>query len=1588
MIAKRRLLIILSTGLLLASSLSPLIGLAVTTDSSEQQTSAIRNNESTSNSSSANESSLSTTNEEESEPAEPEQVTVEEKYEERNLLNKKTGNSIHPVLVTKQEVNGVTFKLKGTVEAPKDEKVNVHSKTILKKIVLQSKKENEEWLDEKEFDVGDEYELSAENYSFDFEREISSDVDTQWRLVLDYSIDEYQNDSLTKQTHHKGQYLVESSENSSTTEISGTRENDSESNETESTSENNHAVLAPAYSDLPRIGPRAYAPEVKYGNDSTYSQVFLTDIRNRSLKIFLKWFLGNSATWGTELTPHGRVIISNDPNFIKNKRTNPESDTLSNTEWSAIKTASQQSDGNTTISSITLNSSATGNTVYTFAPVELNGMKPHKEYYMWIYALKSNAQGEYARAVSPTFQNLPSYKKGDSSNKYVADPYVFTTRYDPVTDVSTPKVESVEFGPTVIKMRDGTYKGDPWQDGNRGKVSFLKVSANTWETKTETLVHDKTFGGKYGIPNNTITYSDLQVGTKYKVQVQIPDAKGDYLPSGTSKMSDEVATTVTLNNDGSNRTVTPEASEADKAEAEIDVIYQANDAHPLEGTQNIQLELKKENENFNPVSINDKLAGAQSINKTTKRIKFKLQKLSAKTNYTIKYRVKNIGHWSHWREVSFKTAGVKLKNIPKPSVNNITSISARIYNPSGSVNSYSGDPKDGAQAQMYLRSTASNNYTPQNDSSWEEKATSSLHFGNKQYNAGIVGSTEQNQQSPLIAGKKYDVCVGVKNTKDVMVYSEKTPFVTANEVLQPNEPTLTQPTSYDNASAVFKAGYKADNAHPIASKEKIKVMISSTTDTQSEYSEVPNEKIDGTPSVDTSNKLVGFKIIGLKSNQKYWIKYKVMNDSGVFSNLSPSRSFKTSGVNLDKISPPKFTHDDPEISDKSTSIKMKSGTYEGDTMDDNNGIVQIRSNSERERLTTNLGHDAEYRTYDSFKLQNLKPGTQYEAQVVLFDTIQNQSDRGRYSEWRTFYTANKAEKPEVETVNGRSQTSGVVATISGNYKAGEGNRIGAHPLETDGDGIQGTGVKIEIKEGNGPWENINTTTEPKTTKPTIDTAIKKVEFGVSELRLNTNYKIRFKVQNASKQWSDFSEEEILSTPAPLNVLAPCYYQVDAGINKIYVRQARYIDGAYYRDPESYGKFLLRTNGQGEGEVIADNRTIQDMAGPTSADIHGFGLGYPSSVTPEASVPLKEGSKYEGRWSVRNSNNSGDVKSDWSTFFTSNKLAPGILPTIETYLPTNSTAEFDWPYMAGGTYGSESEETAEAAHPNEVKIEITDDVAEGTSWDEIPGTSWQVVTPNSNGPKLSNEFGNGTGYEIDQSTKKIRFKIEGLEEGESYYLRVRTKNGHPTEYVPPIPPGGQDNSAGKSGFVNLNESGYSKFQIVQRSSGYYINNAPNFDFGTLNIADLPVTDKSLDSSNGSNDFVMDIENIGVDEKWSLSAKFSELVNADPERSDILTGAYLTMDKKLEKVAANGTIESDVTASFNPVSSTSVTLTAGDSASIPIWEAPSITEGQSWFKHTIDFDSVKLTIPSNNVGRRGDSYEGKITWTMDNLPEPEP
>lgn len=372
----------------------------------------------------------------------------------------------------------------------------------------------------------------------------------------------------------------------------------------------------------------------------------------------------------------------------------------------------------------------------------------------------------------------------------------------------------------------------------------------------------------------------------------------------------------------------------------------------------------------------------------------------------------------------------------------------------------------------------------------------------------------------LKPGTRYQGQVVLMNNKNEWRASTwGTPFFTPNVANTPDaNPILNDPTAVNDATATFTASYQAGDSNHVGSISAHPSVVEveySTDDTN--WSPAP---LSSTPTIDEETKKVTFTLNNLTIKTRYYVRYKVKNQSDIWSRYSGSRSFDTKGL-TPIISPPIFV----QTTATPTTINMLAGTYTGDlaTTANHGHIITESYNSggstDRTTRVSNLAHNSILNTYSASQVSGLKPGTRYRGWVGFRDygttgtngTYRYAERTDAYGNPHYFYTTNKIANLSTPVKGTPTTSNNATATFTASYEAGGDHtaQVAAHPEE----------VKVYLSTDGLSYNPITTTSSGP--KLEADNDINPnpsgggtVTFKLKGLQENTHYYVKYAVVNA------------------------------------------------------------------------------------------------------------------------------------------------------------------------------------------------------------------------------------------------------------------------------------------------------------------------------------------------------------------------------------------------------------------------------------------------------------------------------------------
>ncbi|MGG5315460.1 WxL domain-containing protein [Enterococcus sp. AZ072] len=1090
----------------------------------------------------------------------------------------------------------------------------------------------------------------------------------------------------------------------------------------------------------------------------------------------------------------------------------------------------------------------------------------------------------------------------------------------PLTNIRVPGFVQSSATTTSISMNGSSYDGDISQDANDGLVQITSNEGSNYETKITNLNHDTSTGGNY----RGATITGLTPGTRYKGRVVLKDYDRIDRYSG---LSSYFYTPNTVNQPGISALGTPTVN--NNATANVVATYNVGNvaAHPSQ----VEVSISTNNSNWNVINTGTTPATTNPIiNPGNKQVSFTLSKLNANTKYFVRYKVRNASNnWSADSESrNFTTKGIPV-TIEPPNVTNITSVSATAGN-----NTYTG---------TVLPNQGFIQYSNESGTGMESQKATNLPYSNGNY--GTVELTN------LYPGSKYRARTSIMASNNVPAWSEWTDDFVTPTILTDLELTGKQePTTATNGygSATFKGFYQAATnmreraAHPDKNKIKVEIQEVGT----SSWVNVNLREEDR--NIDFGNKRITFKVNGLKAGAAYNVRYKVENGKNngsaneVWSDPKQTNNIVSMAVIPLEVVQPKIS--ELKVSNTATpviSAVVGNSEYRGN-VSPSRGRIEYSSESGAGMIITkaeNLTHPGTIGgTYGKLTISGLRAGAKYRARAVLKKPGPETPTSDTYSEWTSFVT------PTIPTVLTTTSTvkptnaTNAEAVLSGFYAAATQERENpAYPND----------IEVQIrKNGTSQWQTV------RVHDLNFDfSSRKRVTFRLKGLSSKTVYDVRYKIENGignfpqeevqTEVWSNWTEcEGIISTQGiQLRINGPTIPQAEnAIVGPTFVQLHA---SKYYGDISATwanGQFKMmkasETNWLSATTVYTD--LVHDRV--TGVDGTASNINYNGARTISGLAP---GTKYKGRLTVPDYEEVA-VDSPETVFCT----------TLTVNTPTASATErpITVNTAKATVSGSYNVDVMSPAHPDPTRANDNAEVAISLTGN---ANDFRTLVYNSTGtnPSLN------SAPAIDLITKSVEFKLKNLKENTVYYVKYRMKN--------------ESNKWSDWSTANT-------VTTLTRMPGYYFENVPEFNFGSLTRSDVDTTNP-LASTSGS--FNMEIENIGMVNNWVLSAKLSSITTFDGSNLE-LTNAALIVGKKLSRSSDGGaTWPEDVSSTFNVGNSGYEVLPSN--TSVELWKSPNSASAQGKFKYTIDRNSVQLKV-LGGTAQATREYRGKVTWTMDTLP----
>lgn len=1129
---KKKLILFFMTVILISPILSPSIVGAITesTQSSETATTTESTMEQSASTTSTEQTNASEAQETENSV---EETTEETNYEERELSDEALEPSPHPVVQLEEENKGSLLV----------QNENGQEVTRLNKLILQTKQDEGEWQDKQEYEVEDNYSLTEVPYSFEY------GADPFQRIIVEYSVEEYQDGRLIKRTRHMAHYMLEESEkqeeisSSESEDLEEINEGDASSEESvdsnheeervaqspiETKEENNSNVkenlveiptinksedINDSNHGLQRIGPLASDVDVtKEGTDNNgikykeylggYTPNSTSGEAGVQAKVVIKPITKTSAKIEGVHYRTGEVRSTDNRPIYVLWSTNPK------TYGSAIDAADMDGIGSKKAVTFTTNGQNRKMTINT----TIDNLLAGKTYYFWIYVTTTYNSSTY---------NTIEMGRSDSTVIGSAEyrRYNFTTDSTQPLSIDSPKFD--ENTTTSVRLVTSEYTGDISQTTNDGILRMSSDTSNNFSNKFTNIVHETKRGlanskGKVNTTARSIT--GLKPGTKYRAQLAIKDF-GSSGTDGALRYSSEVSVSTKNGVEGLALTANNRPTSATgKASAEFSARYTYNSnsalaAHPkttINDALHVRAKLSSTT-NWGEDLTGTTTIRVEKVQCSSGIVKFKLTNLEPNKTYNVAFRVTNDGGDSGYAFLNGKTDGsfttfatpITIPNSPVVEVSSSTSAKLN-------KGSYASGSK---QADLIVErytgtgtnwtGVANNSYLNIPKSNTEYAVTNGFTFdgltpGNRYRSRVKLHYNDTSGQS---------VTSGLSNE-----------YITPNTVSAPTVSPVADPPTYTTASATVVGEYQAGTQHPKGSGVSVGiggkgVQIELKPASDSNYVSAEGKVSDLIINTSGSSPNVSFKLTNLKSATFYDVRFRVQNGSGIWSNWGEA-NFSTRGVKPE-LDHPIFEQATP------TTVKMRGGSYRGDlTTTLNRGIIQTESYNvsggptDSVSKVTNLAHNPSAKTYEGRTITGLNPGTRYRGWFGFMDY--GTTGEGNYC-WQErfdennqrvyFYTTNRISNLSEPTQEVPTAINDANATFTATYEAAgqHETQVAAHP----------TKVRVFLGTDISNLNEITTnSTGPRLVRDNdIRTGSTEVNFKIEGLRAGTRYYVQYQVIN-------------------------------------------------------------------------------------------------------------------------------------------------------------------------------------------------------------------------------------------------------------------------------------------------------------------------------------------------------------------------------------------------------------------------------------------------------------------------------------------
>lgn len=440
-----------------------------------------------------------------------------------------------------------------------------------------------------------------------------------------------------------------------------------------------------------------------------------------------------------------------------------------------------------------------------------------------------------------------------------------------------------------------------------------------------------------------------------------------------------------------------------------------------------------------------------------------------------------------------------------------------------------------------------------------------------------------------------------------------------------------------------------------------------------------------------------------------------------------------------------------------------------------------------------------------------------------------------------------------------------------------------------------------------------------TPKTTINQATKTVSYELSGLPSNNQVKTRFRVKNGADN-NNFTNAWSSWVESDFNTKGVSLVVNDPPID---------------HDATSHNQIVLKsgtyTGHTSKNASLANKGSVWYRTGTRSIVYPTQNLPFDTTLNGTYNKNglvisgLDTGTTYQIRASLP------DSSDQWShADFMAYTLNTVSKPVVES-LPT-PIGKYNASANISGVYGIGPSDTT-PAHPDKVQVRVSLD---NSTWKEIDGSTT---------PQLDSQS-------IDESSTKANFTINKLKASTHYYVQYKVKNL-----------GGWSEWSASEEFTTL--AGPPSMELI---------NAPKFDFGMLKNENFPQT-ATLDAASTKNH--VELENTILASGWKLTAKLDQLKRTD-NPSIVMPWATLSLDINLQKSPDDGVSWSNYATGV--IGSPRIVSINSGAAAVPLWSISDPQYSQGLFRTEIDWSSVQLDVPANQIGM----YQGNLVWSLDDTP----